>query len=184
MKIILITIISFLLLIGCSSLVGAQAKLRLVPLKGDKIKLVYGTKTAAVDLESEISGTNAVLPGEPPNVYKVLFTAEKDGFLYLVANIRSRSPISNKNAPCGGDSPQAILWVKSDKTLKTHEFDSQIYESCSYNYYDSKVKITKNGLTIKFDGKTPKELAYNNSEPDKGLIINGGTIKNAPPPVN
>ena len=149
----------------------AQARLKLFPQKGDKITLVYGANTATVDLESEISGTNGALPGNPPNVYKVLFTAKKDGFLYLVANIRSRSPISSQTAPCGGDSPQAILWLKSDKTLKTLEFDSQIYESCSYNYYDSKLKVTKTGLRADYGGKTKKVLKYDNNEPDKGLIV-------------
>ena len=172
MKIVLTAFFSILLFLGGASFVNAQAKLKLVPLKGNKIKLVYGTKTATVDLESSVSGTTGALPGEPPNVYKVLFTAEKDGFVYLVANIRSRSPISNKNAPCGGDSPQAILFVKTDELLKKTEVQSEIYESCSYNYYDSKVVLEKTQITIDYGtSREKKHLLYDNSHPEAGLWL-------------
>lgn len=163
-------LVSVLLLCGASAL--AQTALRLVPLKGNKVKLVYGLKTATVELESEISGTNGSLPGEPPNVYKVLFTTEKDGFLYLVANLRSRSPISDKNAPCGGDRPRAILLIKADELLKKTEVQSEIYESCSYNYYNSKVDLRKMQITIDYgSNREKKHLLYDNLHPENGLWL-------------
>jgi hypothetical protein len=151
----------------------AQSKLQLVPVRGtSKIKLVYGKKSATVDLDDVLAGTNGAMPGEPPHVYKVMFTTEKDGSVYLVVKVCSGSPISDPMAPCGGDHPCAILWIKTDKALKKKEFQSEIYESCSYNYYDSKLKITKTGLTINF-GRDEKEklLVYENARPDKGLQI-------------
>lgn len=148
----------------------ARDGLKLVPLKGTKIKLVSNGRSATIDLDDALSG-NSSMPGEPPHIYKVLFTAEKGGYLFLVANVRSRSPISDKNAPCGGDSPQSMLWIKIDKKLKDPQFENEIYASCSYNLYDSKVKITKSGVTLKIGGKNPKELIYSNYEPEKGFVL-------------
>ena len=144
-----------------------------------KIKLVYGKRSAVVDLEDALSGTNGSLPGNPPHIYRVLFTARKEGYLYMVANVRSRSPISSPNAACGGDSPQAVLWIKADKTLKTREFQSYIYQSCSYNYYKSKMKLTKNRLAVSYKSSetknvplgTVKIVRYENSRPDEGLKV-------------
>jgi hypothetical protein len=151
---------------------SAQAKLQLVPMKGSKVKLIYKIKSAIVDLDDALSGSDGVMPGEPPHRYTVLFTAEKDGELYLVAKVCSGSPISNPMAPCGGDHPCAILWIKADRLLKEKEFNSQIYESCSYNYYDSKVALTKTGIKINYgNGKETKELRYDNAAPEKGLVI-------------
>ena len=150
--------------------------LKLVPRKASEIELAAGKRSVIFDLDDALTGTNGNLPGNPPHRYKVLFTATKDGFFYLVANVRSSSPISNKNAPCGGDSPQSVLWIKADKTLKNRELRSEIYESCSYSYYDSKVKLTRDRLVIKY--RTPSEvngfwttLTYDNLRPEDGLVI-------------
>ena len=150
---------------------AAFGQLRIVPLKFSEIKLVNGKKSVVVDLEDALTGTNGTMPGNAPHKYRVLFTAKKDGFLYLVANVQSRSPISNPMGPCGGDAPQSILWIKADKTLKTREIDSQIYASCSYNYYDSKVRTTETGITINYGGSKKMEFRYDNLEPQKGLVI-------------
>jgi hypothetical protein len=154
----------------------AQGKLQLVPVRGtSKVKLVYGAKSATVDLDEVLAGTNGAMPGEPPHRYTVLFKAEKDGGLYLVVKVCSGSPISDPMAPCGGDHPCAILWIKTDKALKEKEFQSEIYESCSYNFYDSKVALTKTGLKINYgSGREKKELVYDNAQPEKGLAV---TIK-------
>jgi hypothetical protein len=150
--------------------VSAQSKLQLLPVRGSsKVKLVYKTRSAVVDLDNELSGGS--LAGDPPHRYKVLFTAEKEGFLYLVARVCSASPITDSNAPCGGDSPCAILWIKTNKALRKKEFQSEIYESCSFNYYDSKVKLTRTGLKINYGGSEKKEMTYENARPEKGLRV-------------
>ena len=170
MKTLAITTFALILLM-CSALNGlAQRKLILTPRHGSSVKLSYGARSVTIDLDEALSGTNS-MPGNPPHIYKVLFTAEKGGFLYLVAKVRSHSPISNPMGPCGGDRPESMLWIRVDKKLKDHELESEIYRSCSYNYYDSVVKITKSGLTIKYGGKKPKELIYNNFEPEKGFVL-------------
>lgn len=152
--------------------VYAQARLRLTAPRGSSIiTLGYLKKSVKIDLDSELIGSNGTLPGNEPHRYTVLFTAEKNGFLYLVAKVCSASPISDPMAPCGGDRPCAILWIKIDKTLKEREIRSEIYASCSYNYYDSKVRLTKARLAIGFGGKEKKVLTYNNAEPENGLVI-------------
>lgn len=148
---------------------AAFGQLRLVPMKYSGVKLVNGKYSATVDLENDLS--DGTLPGNPPHRYRVWFTAAKDGFFYLVANVQSHSPISNPMGPCGGDSPQSILWIKADKTLKTKEMNSQIYASCSYNYYDSKVKISKTGIVINYGGSKKKRLTYDNAKPEDGLKV-------------
>jgi len=159
----------FLLSLATASV--AQDGLKLLPMKNSKVKLVSGKHSVTVDLDEALAGTNGTMPGEAPHTYRVLFTTQKDGFLYLVANVQSRSPTSDPMAPCGGDSPQSILWIKADKTLKTRVVDSQIYASCSYNFYDSKLKVTKTGLTAHYGGRELHTMKYDNREPEKGLII-------------
>lgn len=150
----------------------AQNKLQLVAVKGSsQVKLTFGKRSVKVDLDEVLGGSNGSLAGDPPHTYKVLFTAEKNGHVYLVAKVCSASPITNPNAPCGGDNPCAILWIKMNKTLKEKEFWSEIYESCSFNYYDSKVKLTKTGLAINYGGSEKKEMTYDNARPEKGLVV-------------
>jgi len=159
--------------IGLMLLLSAAVfgQLRLVPMKYSKVKLVNGKHSVTFDLDEALAGTNGTMPGEAPHKYRVLFTTQKDGFLYLVANVQSRSPISDPMAPCGGDSPQSILWIKADKTLKTREIDSQIYASCSYNFYDSKLKVAKTGFTAHYGGRELHTMKYDNREPEKGLVV-------------
>jgi len=153
---------------------SAQARLRLAAAKGSStVTLSYLKKSVKIDLDSELLGTNGTLSGNEPHRYTVLFTTEKEGFLYLVAKVCSASPISNPMGPCGGDNPCAILWIKIDKALKEHEIQCEIYASCSYNYYDSKVKLTKTGLDIEFGGSEKKRMVYDNAEAEKGLVILG-----------
>ena len=152
--------------------VPAQSKLQLAAVKGSsQVKLIFGKRSVKVDLDEVLGGSNGSLAGDPPHTYKVLFTAEKSGYLYLVAKVCSASPITNPNAPCGGDNPCAILWIKANKTLKEKEFRSEIYESCSFNYYDSKVKLIRAGLKINYGGSEKKEMTYDNAQPEKGLVV-------------
>jgi hypothetical protein len=150
---------------------AAFSQTKLVGRKYSEVELVYGKRSVIFDLEDALIGSNGSLPGNPPHKYRTLFTAEKDGFVYLVANVRSSSPITDPMAPCGGDSPQSILWIKADKTLKKREIQSEIYASCSYNYFDSKIAVSKTGLLAKYGGSQKLQLKFDSREPEKGLIV-------------
>lgn len=166
----IIVAVGFAVLVLVSA-AAAQTTLKLVPRENSEVELALGKRSVIFDLDDALTGTNGVLPGNPPHRYRVLFTAAKGDLFYLVANVRSSSPITNPMAPCGGDSPQSILWIKADKTLKTREIRSEIYASCSYNYYDSKLVLAKNGLVARYGGSQKLELKYDNREPDKGLVL-------------
>ncbi len=166
------TKVFFVLVISvCTLAIDAGAQIRLVARKYSEVELAYAKRSVIFDLDDALIGSNGSLPGNAPHKYRTLFTAEKDGFLYLVANVRSGSPITNPMAPCGGDSPQSILWIKADKTLKKREVRSEIYASCSYNYYDSKLSISKTGLVAKYGGSQKLELRFDIREPEKGLVV-------------
>jgi hypothetical protein len=160
-----------LVILAAALAASAQPALKLVPRKHAEVELAYGKRSVIFDLDDALMGANGSLPGNPPHKYRTLFTAEKDGFVYLVANVRSASPISNPMAPCGGDSPQSILWIKADKTLKKREVQSEIYASCSYNYYDSKLSVSKDGLVARYGGTQKLELRYDNRAPEKALVV-------------
>ena len=149
-----------------------QERLRLTPAKGGAIvTLSYSKRSVKLDLDEKLLGTNGTLPGNEPHRFKILFTTEKAGHLYLVAKVCSASPITNPMAACGGDSPCSILWIKTDKLFKEPEVQSEIYVSCSYNYYDSKFTLTKTGLDIVFGGREKKQMTYDNANAEKGLVI-------------
>lgn len=150
---------------------AAFSQIKLVGRKFSEVELAYAKRSVIFDLEDALIGSNGSLPGSPPHKFRTLFTAEKGGFIYIVANVRSGSPITDPMAPCGGDSPQAILWIKADKTLKDRELRSEIYASCSYNYFDSKLSVNKNGLIARYGGTQFLELKFDNREPEKGLIV-------------
>jgi hypothetical protein len=160
-----------LVILAASLAASAQPALKLVPRKYAEVELAYGKRSVIFDLDDALIGANGSLPGNPPHKYRTLFTAEKDGFVYLVANVRSASPITDPMAPCGGDSPQSILWIKADKTLKNREIQSEIYESCSYNYFNSKFRQSKNGFVINYGGEKKLRLEYENSQPEKALRV-------------
>ena len=152
----------------------SSGALRLVPVKsGSKVRLIYGKKSVVLNLED---AEPFVLPGDEPHRYKVLLTARKDKTLYLLASVCSRSPISNPNAPCGGDRPCSLLWIKSDESLEHREVEGRIYASCSYNYYPAGGLRMKAGkLTIIYregvDYGDEFELTYDNSQPEKGVML-------------
>lgn len=164
---------SILLILVLGLLVPAAAfgQLTLVPMKYSKVKLKVGTRSTTVDLDREMDGSYGTMPGNPPHKFKVLFTAAKGKFYYLVVNVRSRSPISDKNAPCGGDEPQSVLWIKVDRKLKHPQLQSEVYQSCSFNFYDSKVKRAKSTLVIDFGGSEKRRMTYDNRHPEKGIDV-------------
>ncbi len=152
-------------------IVLTQTGPQLVARRYAEVELVYGKRSVIFDLDKELMGANGSMPGSAPHTYKVLFSTEKNGFLYLVANVRSRSPISNPMAPCGGDAPQAILWIKADKTLLKREVQSEIYESCSYNYRNSRVTRSRSGLIVDYGDERRIRLEYDNLRPELGLVV-------------
>lgn len=154
-----------------ASAVAAQPAIKFVGRKSSEVELAYAKRSVIFDLDEVLIGTNGSLPGNPPHRYRVLFTAEKDGMIYVVVNVRSGSPITSPMAACGGDSPQSLLWIKADKSLKTREVRSEIYASCTYNFRNSKVKHEKTGITILIGGERKLELKYDNESPEKGLVL-------------
>jgi hypothetical protein len=159
---------------------SVEAQLRMTPLRGGaKIKLVSGFHSRTFDLDSELGGNNGSMPGDRPHVYRVLLTAKKEGSSYLVASVQSRSPISDKNAPCGGDRPQALILIKADAALKNVEFSSEIYASCSYNRYDGKLTVSKHKVVARWGSRLQTTtITFDDSQPEKGFV------KHLPPDVN
>lgn len=161
----------------------ARATLRLAPVRGgSKVRLIYGKRSAVLNLED-----TDVLPGDEPHRYKVLLTAKKGGTLYLLARVCSHSPISDPNAPCGGDNPCALLWIKSDERLKENEVKGRIYASCSFSYYPTgPLRFKGNGLRVAYregvDYGDEYELSYDNGHPERGITLKklgsfGGELK-------
>jgi len=152
--------------------VVAQRTVGFYPNKsGESVKLVYKHKSARVDMEQEVQDT---MPGDTPHHYKVLFTAVKDKHIYLLVNVCSASPISNPYAPCGGDQPCALLWIKADESLAQREIKSEIFDSCSYNYFQvGKTRLAGSKLTIVYEetvGGPKTELTYDNTHPERGIL--------------
>jgi hypothetical protein len=165
-----------LLLLGSamSTQVVAQSLMRLVPLRGgSKVRLIYKKRAVVVNMEEEVRDT---LPGNEPHRYKTLLTAAKDGTLFMLVRVCSGSPISNPNAPCGGDSPCALLWIKANEKLANREIKSEIYASCSYNYYVvGAPRIARGKLTVVYqkgvDFGDKVELSYDNQHPERGIVL-------------
>ncbi len=171
--------IAAIALMVCFTVIAAnsQTAMKLVARKGAEVELVLGKRSVIFNLEDALVGSNGSLPGDAPHKYRTLFTAEKDGILYLVANVQSTSSAPIEMAPCGDDKPQSILWIRADKTLRERKIQSEIYASCSYNYFGSKIKIAKTGIAINYGGEKEIKLEYDNREPHKGLVITRGNAK-------
>jgi hypothetical protein len=161
----------FLLLLAFVITPGATAQtVRLIPDRsGEPVRLVYGNKSARVNIEEASD-----LPGNPAHVYQVLLTTVKDRRVYLLVRVCSHSPISNPMGPCGGDRPCALLWITADQSLGNREIKSEIFASCSYNYNQiGRTKITGGKLTIVYEDTAHRkkiELSYDNANPDAGIV--------------
>jgi hypothetical protein len=174
----LLAAVSFALFLSPCTPARAQAASHVAPglarvASGSKVRLTYGRKSAVVDLEEEAPG---LLPGDEPHRYVVLLTARKDKALYWLARVCSRSPVSDPNAPCGGDRPCALLWIKSDEGLGQREIKGEVYASCSYNYYAAGAPRVAGGrVTVVyregFDRGDRFELSYDNRYPENGITL-------------
>jgi hypothetical protein len=157
------------------SSVVAQSAVGFYPGRGgDIVTLRYQHRSAHVNMEQE---TQPTMPGDPSHHYKVLFTAVKDRHVYLLVTVCSHSPISNPNAPCGGDRPCALLWIKADASLSHREIKSEIFDSCSYNYFQvGKTRLAGSKLTIVYEetsGGPKTKLTYDNTHPERGILKRG-----------
>lgn len=170
-----VSVVALLLLCSMFEIrVAAQGAIRLVPIgSGAKVRLIYGKRSVVVNMEEEAHDT---LPGNAPHRYKILFQTVKDGFVYVLAQVCSGSPISDANAPCGGDRPCALLWIKADRNLANREIKSEIYASCSYNYYMvGRMRIADGKLAIVYSKGAASgektELSYDHKHPEQGLVV-------------
>jgi hypothetical protein len=144
----------------------------LIKVKSAKVRLGYGKNTTVVDLENT---TDVTLGGETNHRIKPYFATVKESKIYWLFQVQSSSPISDKNAPCGGDSPKTLIWLKTDLNLKVEAAKSEIFASCAYNggrYLQGKVKVTSNNLKIVFQQQLKKsEIVYDNSTLENGFEI-------------
>lgn len=150
---------------------AAQTSIKLAGRRGTEVELAYGKRSVVFDLGAALTGTNGSLPGNPPHRYTVLFTAEKNGMIYVVADVHGVSPVTALMAACTGDRPRSLLWIEADKTLKNRRVRSEVYASCVYNYRGSKVSKDRDAITVLMSGGRKVELRYDNAAPEQGLVL-------------
>ncbi|HEX3102583.1 MAG TPA: hypothetical protein VHQ01_12355, partial [Pyrinomonadaceae bacterium] len=68
MKITFAAILFGVIMFLAAGTATARDGLKLVPLKGTKIKLVSNGRSATIDLDDALSG-NSSMPGDPPHIY-------------------------------------------------------------------------------------------------------------------
>ncbi len=165
-------LLCIILLITFADILKAQVKPNLVKVNTAKIRLTFGKKSAVVDLEKT---DNVTLGGENNHRFKLYFASVKNNRIFYLFEVRSGSPISDKNAPCGGDSPQTLVWLQTDSTLKIEAAKSIVFASCAYNggrYLQGKVKLTSNKLQIIFRQQLNKSVIfYDNAMPENGFEL-------------
>lgn len=152
--------------------VSPKFKPTLVKAKYAEIRLGYGKKNELVDLDNTADVT---LGGESNHRYKLYFATVKDDKIYYLFQVQSGPALSNPSGFCGGDSPQTLVWLKTDLNLKVEEAKSEVFASCAYNggrYLQGKIQISTTNLKLVFEQqKTKTVLTYNNSMPEKGFEI-------------
>jgi hypothetical protein len=119
---------------------------------GERVRLAYRGRSKIVNLEKDFAGT-FVPGGNPPHRYTILLSVNRNDHLYLVAMFRSRSPMSNPMGPCGGDTPSALLLIKTSRALKVEDLATEVYDSCAFNggrYLKGEPKVTREVVTLDF----------------------------------
>lgn len=151
---------------------NSKIKPTLSKVKYAKIRLGYGKKSAIVDLDD---ANDITLGGNEPHRFKPYFATIKNNKIYYLFEVRSGSAMSNPSGFCGGDSPQTLVWLKTDLNLKVEEVKSEVFASCAYNggrYLQGKIQITFSGLRIVFEQqKTKSEINYDNLKPENGFEV-------------
>lgn len=152
--------------------VSSKVKPTLVKVKYAEIRLGYGKKNAVIDLDNT---PDVTLGGESNHRYKVYFVTVKDDRIYYLFQVQSGPALSNPSGFCGGDSPQTLVWLKTDLNLQVEEAESEVFASCAYNggrYLQGKIQLTDTNLKLVFEQqKTKTEIIYDNSMPEKGFEI-------------
>ena len=150
----------------------STVKPSLIKVKGAKIRLGFGKKSAVVDLDET---DDVTLGGEANHRFKLYFATAKDDKVYYLFEVQSGAAISDPNAPCGGDAPQTLVWLKTDLNLKVEAAKSEVFASCAYNggrYLQGKLKLTSNSLSLVFQQQLKKsEISYDNTKPENGFEI-------------
>jgi hypothetical protein len=154
----------------------AQTKPTLMKARDASVRLAYQGRTARVDLDN---ADNVTLGGEGRHVYKVFFTAVKDHNVYFLFQEQGGSPMHNPMGFCGGDSPQTLVWLKTDLQMKVVAAKSEVFASCAYNggrYQQGRTRVTGNQLRILFEeGRRKYEITYDNRAPQKSFALVEGT---------
>jgi hypothetical protein len=155
-----------------ASLSLAQTKPTLTKARDTKVRLAYKGKAALIDLDNT---DNVTLGGESWHRYRLFFTAVRDGKVYFLFQEQGGSPMSNPNGPCGGDSPQTLIWLQTDLRMRVELAKSEVFASCAFNggrYQQGRTRIVGNRLTIVFEEHGEKRaLNYDNKAPEKSFTV-------------
>jgi hypothetical protein len=158
---------------------GQAAAQKVLTLKavgnGERVQLALHGRTRRVRLAEDFAG-DFVAGGQPPHHYKTLLSVQRGAAFYLVARVVSRSPISNPNAPCGGDRPLTLLLVKADQRLRVEKVQTEIYNSCAYNgtgrELTDRPQITNSSISIRFtEGAQQYLLSFDADAAEPGLQL-------------
>lgn len=179
MKIKKLFIISvFLAVFGtlCAERAAAQSQVILKATgNGEKVRLALGGKSKIVTLEGNAIG-DFTAGGDPPHRYTTLLSIRKDEAFYLIAEFVSGAAIRGSNRMCGGDRPETLLLIQTDKNLNVKNIQTEIFASCIYNgagrYVQGKMTTTKNKVSVSFDeGRKKYTLFFDANEAEKGLQL-------------
>lgn len=160
----------------CAEPAAAQNSLTLKAVgNGEKVRLKIGGKSKIVALEGTEIG-EFIAGGNPPHRFTTLLSVRQGDSFYLIAKFISGAAISNPNSLCGGDRPETLMLIKTDKNLKLENVQTEIFASCIYNgagrYVQGKMQITKSKVSVSFDeGRKKYTLFFDAEEAGKGLQL-------------
>jgi len=160
----------------CAGHAAAQNSLTLTAVgNGEKVRLKLGGKSKAIELEGTQIG-NFTAGGEPPHRFTTLLSVRRENSLYLVAKFVSGATLTGSGTLCGGDHPETLLLIETDKKLRLKNVQTEIFASCVYNgagrYVQGKMQVTKSKVSILFDeGRKKYTLIFDADEAGKGLQL-------------
>lgn len=174
----LFILIAFIAAFGtiCAEQAAAQNSMTLKAVgNGEKVRLKIGGKSKIVQLEGTEIG-EFIAGGEPPHRFTILLSVSNGDSFYLIAKFMSGAAISNPNSLCGGDRPETLMLIKTDKNLKIENMQTEIFASCIFNgagrYVQGKMQITKSKVSVSFDeGRKKYTLFFDADEAEKGLQL-------------
>lgn len=142
---------------------------------GEKVRLSLGGKSKIVRLEGTEIG-EFIAGGAPPHRFATLLSVRRNKQFYIVAKFTSGAALSNPRGPCGGDRPQTLLLIKTDRNLKIETIATEIFASCIYNgagrYVQGKMRIDKKSVSVSFDeGRKKYTLFFDADEAASNLQL-------------